>query len=122
MAAAGYARVILAIVAFYYMPHDPVIAGASYMLSAFLDAFDGYAARLLDQGARDLGALSSTHVCRVRAGTKFGAVLDMVTDRCGTMCLMVTLAQFYPHHAFTFQMLMALDIGSHWIHMFGCVP
>jgi hypothetical protein len=37
-----------------------------YWLSYFLDAFDGYAARLLDQG------------------TKFGALLDMVTDRFAT--------------------------------------
>ena len=46
----GYTRVILAIVSLYYMPFDPLIASILYLLSGLLDAFDGYAARALDQG------------------------------------------------------------------------
>ena len=41
---------ILAIISLYYMPFDPLIAGVLYLLSGLLDAFDGYAARALDQG------------------------------------------------------------------------
>ncbi|KAL5477250.1 hypothetical protein EMCRGX_G024019 [Ephydatia muelleri] len=97
----GYTRVILAIVSLYYMPIDPLIASILYLLSGLLDAFDGYAARALDQG------------------TMFGAVLDMVTDRCATTCLLMVLCQFYPKYAIVFQLLVALDISSHWIQMYS---
>ena len=46
-----------------FMPTSYVAAGWCYILSAGLDAFDGHAARALDQS------------------TKFGAMLDMLTDR-----------------------------------------
>ena len=59
----GYARVVLALISFYFMPTRPWLAGTTYLLSGFLDAFDGWAARKFNQG------------------TMFGAVLDMVTDR-----------------------------------------
>lgn len=95
----GYARIVLAIVSFYFMPTCPKISISCYLLSAFLDAFDGHAARLLNQG------------------TKFGTMLDMLTDRCATMCLCVVLAMFYPSWAIFFQLSMSLDIASHWLHM-----
>lgn len=95
----GYARIVLAIVSFHYMPTSPHIAVFCYLLSGLLDAFDGHAARYLNQG------------------TKFGAMLDMLTDRCATMCLCVVLAMFYPKWALFFQLMMALDISSHWLHM-----
>eukprot|EP01137_Pigoraptor_chileana_P018971 Opistho-2@79323 len=97
----GYARIVFAFVAFYYFPRDHNIAFWSYMTSCLLDAFDGHAARYLNQS------------------TRFGAVLDMVTDRCTTACLMVTLANLYPDYAVAFQFLISLDIGSHWIHMYS---
>lgn len=53
---------ILAFAAFYYV-HDPWRCVPLYMMSAFLDVADGYAARAFNQSSR------------------FGAVLDMVTDR-----------------------------------------
>ena len=46
----GYGRIILAILSFYYMRTSPGLAAGSYILSGFLDAFDGHAARLLNQG------------------------------------------------------------------------
>ncbi|XP_063602331.1 CDP-diacylglycerol--inositol 3-phosphatidyltransferase-like [Penaeus indicus] len=95
----GYGRIILALLSFYYMPHNHVMAAAMYLLSGFLDAFDGHAARLLNQG------------------TKFGAMLDQLTDRCGTMCLLVTLSHFYPDYMFFFQLSMAIDIACHWLHL-----
>lgn len=95
----GYARIVLAIVSFYFMPSSPNVAVFCYLLSGLLDAFDGHAARYLNQG------------------TKFGAMLDMLTDRCATMCLCVVLAMFYPKWAVLFQLSMSLDMASHWLHM-----
>ncbi len=86
-------------------------------------------------------------------GTKFGAVLDMVSDRyvaeylmtvnlvhclgltivrsispyshltararrCTTLALMVVLAKFYVDHMVVIQLVIILDIGSHWVHMY----
>ncbi|XP_061605289.1 CDP-diacylglycerol--inositol 3-phosphatidyltransferase isoform X2 [Phyllopteryx taeniolatus] len=81
------------------MPCCPIPACFCYMLSALLDAFDGHAARALNQS------------------TQFGAMLDMLTDRCATMCLLVNLALLYPSYAFVFQLSMCLDIASHWLHL-----
>lgn len=95
----GYGRIILALLSFYYMPTNHIMAASMYILSGFLDAFDGHAARALNQA------------------TKFGAMLDMLTDRCGTMCLLVTLSHFYPQYMFLFQISMTIDISCHWLHL-----
>lgn len=50
-------------------------------------------------------------------GTKFGAMLDQLTDRCGTMGLLVTLSYFYPSYMFLFQLSMAIDVSCHWLYM-----
>ncbi|XP_068750394.1 CDP-diacylglycerol--inositol 3-phosphatidyltransferase-like [Montipora capricornis] len=95
----GYARIILAILSFYFMSTDHVVAAMMYLASGLLDAFDGYAARYFNQS------------------TMFGAMLDMLTDRCVTTALLMMLALFYPEYIFVFQMLICLDIASHWIHV-----
>lgn len=95
----GYARIVLALLSFYLMPCCPWPAVFCYILSALLDAFDGHAARALNQS------------------TKFGAMLDMLTDRCATMCLLVNLSLLYPSYTFLFQLSMSLDISSHWLHL-----
>ena len=59
----GYARVILAALALYYMPFHPRYCTLLYGASTLLDAADGYAARTLKQASQ------------------FGAVLDMIVDR-----------------------------------------
>uniref|UniRef100_A0A7M5WIK1 CDP-diacylglycerol--inositol 3-phosphatidyltransferase n=1 Tax=Clytia hemisphaerica TaxID=252671 RepID=A0A7M5WIK1_9CNID len=97
----GYARIILMFVSFYYMATDVWTATITYLLSQFLDAFDGHAARALNQ-------------C-----TKFGAVLDMVTDRCSTMGLLIVLASFYPKYQFFFIFVTVLDIASHWVQVYS---
>lgn len=51
------------------------------------------------------------------SGSKFGGVLDMVTDRVSTCGLLVTLSHFYPAHTFWFTFLIVLDITSHWFHV-----
>ncbi|CAD0085446.1 unnamed protein product, partial [Aureobasidium vineae] len=97
----GYARIILAVVSLYFMPIHPRRCSAIYATSCLLDALDGYAARKLDQG------------------TKFGAVLDMVTDRCTTTCMLVFLATAMPRWAMLFQLLISLDLASHYVHMYA---
>ncbi|OCT58424.1 CDP-diacylglycerol--inositol 3-phosphatidyltransferase [Xenopus laevis] len=99
----GYARIVFAFIAFYFMPTSPVMASTFYLVSGLLDAFDGHAARLLNQG------------------TKFGAMLDMLTDRCATMCLLVNLSLLYPSYTLLFQLSMSLDIASHWLHLHSSI-
>ncbi|XP_063230211.1 CDP-diacylglycerol--inositol 3-phosphatidyltransferase [Bacillus rossius redtenbacheri] len=95
----GYGRILLAIVSFYFMPTNHIVSSWCYIISGLLDAFDGYAARYFNES------------------TKFGAILDQLTDRCGTMCLLVTLSYFYPRYMFLFQLSMCIDIACHWIYL-----
>ncbi|KAF4550782.1 CDP-diacylglycerol--inositol 3-phosphatidyltransferase-like protein [Elsinoe fawcettii] len=97
----GYARVVLAIVSLYYMPLHSRRCSFLYSLSCLLDALDGYAARYYQQS------------------TQFGAVLDMVTDRCTTTCLLVFLSTAKPRWSMVFQLLISLDFTSHYMHMYA---
>ncbi|KAK7752898.1 phosphatidylinositol synthase 1 (CDP-alcohol phosphatidyltransferase1) [Diatrype stigma] len=65
------------------------------------NVIDGYAARYFQQS------------------TRFGAVLDMVTDRCTTSCLLVFLSSAFPRWAIVFQSLISVDFASHYIHMYA---
>ena len=47
----GYARIVLAILSFYFMPTDYIVATIMYLLSLLLDEFDGSAARYFNQCA-----------------------------------------------------------------------
>ncbi|PWN45960.1 CDP-diacylglycerol--inositol 3-phosphatidyltransferase [Ceraceosorus guamensis] len=97
----GYARIILAALSLIYMKSNPKTCTLLYGVSCLLDAADGVAARRLGQS------------------TKFGAVLDMVTDRCTTSCLLCFLTTAYPRCAILFQALITLDFSSHYIHMYS---
>ncbi|KAF2860214.1 phosphatidylinositol synthase [Piedraia hortae CBS 480.64] len=97
----GYARIILAIASLNFMPLHPRRCSFLYTVSCLLDALDGMAARHFEQS------------------TRFGTVLDMVTDRCTTTCLLVFLAAGKPAYAIYFQGLICLDVASHWILMFA---
>jgi len=94
----GYIRVISAALAFYYIDSF-VLFFIFYSISAWLDIADGYAARALNQKS------------------KFGAVLDMVTDRASTSCLIVVLTTYYPTYLPFFLFMIALDIMSHIAHI-----
>ena len=48
---AGYARWIFLIVSLYFMPSNQFLGAIFYILSGFLDAFDGWAARKFNQGS-----------------------------------------------------------------------
>ena len=95
----GYARILLALMSFWFMPTNYAMAAWCYIISGLLDALDGHMARLLGQSS------------------KFGAMLDMLTDRCATMCLLTTLSTFYPSFMFFFQLSMVIDISCHWLHV-----
>ena len=97
----GYSRIILAIASLYYMPLHPRTCSLLYSISCLLDALDGVAARYFEQS------------------TQFGAVLDMVTDRCTTACLLVFLSSAWPRWALLFQGLISLDLASHYMHMYA---
>lgn len=103
----GYLRVVLMFVGFYYAIEerggDHRVTIGTYMFAQVLDVADGHAARLLDQSSR------------------FGAVLDMVTDRVSTTCFCVILAQLYPEYTIHLCALVALDMFSHWFHMYTAV-
>jgi len=99
----GYARLIFLAAAIPYMQTDPITAMGLYFTSSFLDAFDGLAARTLDQTS------------------SLGALLDMLTDRIGTCLLImatVVLEPYRPYAAY-FQLWVALDIVAHWAHMYS---
>ncbi|KAJ7883982.1 phosphatidylinositol synthase [Mycena leptocephala] len=97
----GYTRVVLVGMALLCMRHHPIYCTITYCVSCLFDAVDGYAARALDQTSR------------------FGAVLDMVIDRCTTSCLLCYLFSAYPDYALCFQFLIALDFSSHYMHMYS---
>eukprot|EP00808_Paulinella_micropora_P023128 g32248.t1 len=99
----GYARIILLFVAYelHRYPDKIQLTGLAYFLSCFLDALDGLAARALNQSS------------------KFGAVLDMVTDRTATTCLCILLGQLYPQFILVLTGLVTLDIFSHWAQMYA---
>jgi len=97
----GYVRVILSLTALFLSSTAPFLFVICYGLSELLDSFDGYAARALDQS------------------TRYGAVLDMVTDRSSTAMLLVVLTSFYPAWTRTFALLIALDLTSHYAHLYS---
>ena len=116
----GYSRIILAGVALHFMSYHPKYCTLAYGISCLLDAADGYAARALGQSS------------------KFGAVLDMVTDRCvclhdafcvythlsircTTSSLLIYLSSVYPDYTMIFQLLITLDFFSHYMHMYRYV-
>ena len=92
---------MLAVASLYYMPLHPRTCSLLYSVSCLLDALDGYAARWYEQA------------------TQFGSVLDMVTDRCTTACLLVFLSSAWPRWALLFQGLISLDLASHYMHMYA---
>ncbi|KAJ8520407.1 hypothetical protein ONZ45_g2749 [Pleurotus djamor] len=78
-----------------------ILAGLSLHYMSYHPKYYGQAARALGQTS------------------KFGAVLDMVTDRCTTSCLLCYLSSAYPQWAILFQFLIALDFSSHYMHMYS---
>jgi len=122
----GYARVILCSISFVLMLSYPslwIIALGMYLTSFVGDLIDGWLARKFNQTSQ------------------FGGVLDMITDRCGTLGLLYVLGQEYHYLTLenkdslssttslvstssvylmlriAFVFLQILDISSHWCQM-----
>jgi len=109
----GYFRVACMVISFYLAcgctsggPLACDTKNAPWELAIFVytlnfagDLVDGYAARAFNQ-------------C-----SKYGSVLDMVTDRTSTAGLCALLALLYPAEAFVYLSLIVLDIFSHWFHV-----
>lgn len=96
----GYIRVIMNIVAFAICFSNKFIFAILYFISFACDALDGMAARKFNQVST------------------FGAVLDMITDRVSTACLLAILSQLY-RPGLIFLSLLGLDIASHWLQMYS---
>ncbi|BAF07650.1 probable CDP-diacylglycerol--inositol 3-phosphatidyltransferase 2 [Oryza sativa Japonica Group] len=96
----GYFRIIINFIAFAVCYSNRVLFAILYFFSFFCDGLDGWFARKFNQAST------------------FGAVLDMVTDRVSTACLLALLSQFY-RPGLVFLMLLGLDITSHWFQMYS---
>ncbi|KAG2702911.1 hypothetical protein I3843_06G106200 [Carya illinoinensis] len=96
----GYIRILMNCLAFAVCFSNKKLFSILYLISFVCDALDGYFARKLNQVST------------------FGAVLDMVTDRISTACLLVILSQVY-RPGLIFLSLLALDIASHWLQMYS---
>ncbi|XP_076915729.1 putative CDP-diacylglycerol--inositol 3-phosphatidyltransferase 2 [Bidens hawaiensis] len=91
----GYIRVLLNCYAFAICFTNKELFSILYFISFVCDALDGWFARKFNQVST------------------FGAVLDMVTDRISTACLLFILSQVY-RPSFVF-----LSIASHWLQMYS---
>ncbi|KAL9686323.1 hypothetical protein QQ045_023779 [Rhodiola kirilowii] len=96
----GYIRVLMNVLAFAICFSNKKLFSVLYFISFVCDGIDGWCARKFNQVST------------------FGAVLDMVTDRISTACLLVILSQVY-RPGFIFLLLLALDIASHWLQMYS---
>eukprot|EP00331_Platyophrya_macrostoma_P018018 CAMPEP_0176475024 /NCGR_PEP_ID=MMETSP0127-20121128/43369_1 /TAXON_ID=938130 /ORGANISM="Platyophrya macrostoma, Strain WH" /LENGTH=227 /DNA_ID=CAMNT_0017870559 /DNA_START=55 /DNA_END=738 /DNA_ORIENTATION=+ len=97
----GYLRIALCMTTFYFAYTHPIIAAVSYAVSYILDAADGMAARALNQSS------------------DYGAVLDMVTDRCATAIMICIVGTLFPDYRIFFFAAMFNDITSHWFQMYS---
>ena len=99
----GYCRIILTVYSFLIAFEKPVLFLILYLTGFILDAIDGMVARYFD-------------LC-----SKFGSVLDMVTDRTSTMGLVMVLCHMEtnPSYVFIFILANVLDMFSHWFQMYA---
>ena len=100
----GYIRLLLVIFAYSVRNENFGLFAISYFVSFILDAADGFAARLFKQE------------------TKFGAVLDLITDRMSTLVIVLIAVQNREDVFVTyFVAWIVIDISSHWIQMLNAV-
>jgi len=97
----GYSRVACTVLACVYAFSNWKIAFIAHAMDHVLDAVDGWAARKFNQCSR------------------FGAVLDMITDRVSTFLWMVILSHLYPDSYLMFFFFGGLDYASHWWQMYS---
>lgn len=121
----GYARFVFMVLSFAAAneagkpnanPDMWKISVGCYLLAFVGDVVDGYVARAFNQCKNEILSceifFNSSFL-----GSKFGGVLDMVTDRVSTCGLLIILSHYYPTYTLAFVMLVVLDITSHWFHV-----
>lgn len=96
-----YCRLILWCVFLALAFHHPVTALIIYIIIDNLDALDGVLARKLNQ---------TSHL---------GTALDFAIDRVTTASLLLILAILYPSIWWLFCCVMALELGSHFMHLYS---
>lgn len=110
-----------AAVGFYYAYHSNYyLFFILYAISQFLDAVDGNLARLLNQGMEKLIPFGYYSLLTIPIiASRFGAILDMFTDRASTVCLLMLLASLYPEYTLILMANAALDICSHFAQLYA---
>ena len=94
----GYLRITLLIFAYSIRNDNFALFALSYFVAFVLDVADGIAARAFNQ-------------C-----SKFGAHLDMLTDRVSTLVIAIICLQVPNAPLLTYILLwIAIDITSHWL-------
>jgi CDP-diacylglycerol--inositol 3-phosphatidyltransferase len=96
-----YARIVLWLIFLWVAFYQPIPAVVLYVLLDNLDALDGVLARKLNQTS------------------KLGTALDFAIDRITIASLFLILAKLYPNLWTLFAILMALDLGSHYMHLYS---
>jgi CDP-diacylglycerol--inositol 3-phosphatidyltransferase len=96
----GYARILCTVFAFAVAFSHPDLFALFYSIGQGLDGIDGITARAFNQCSR------------------FGALLDMLTDRMSTAALLIVLSHLYANQWAFFTFLIVLDIVSHWFQMY----
>nr|XP_039249310.1 CDP-diacylglycerol--inositol 3-phosphatidyltransferase-like [Styela clava] len=94
-----FSRIILYFTAFYFARTNYVITTSCFIVGIILDEFDGRAARYFHQES------------------KLGAMLDIMTDRVGNVCLILNIVNFYPGYTLLFQLSVYVDIVGHWLYI-----
>jgi phosphatidylglycerophosphate synthase len=92
----GYVRMVALLAGFYFIHKRPEVFVLCYCLSFGLDVLDGPVARAFGQASR------------------FGAALDMLTDKMSTPALLIELAVLYPTFRDALRVCLLLDIISHY--------
>ena len=94
----GYLRILLLFIAYNAQEANYGLFAVSYFFSFCLDALDGIAARAFNQ-------------C-----SKFGAILDMLTDRVATLMLTFIAVQTPgANYKWALVSFGCVDIASHWL-------
>jgi CDP-diacylglycerol--inositol 3-phosphatidyltransferase len=97
----GYTRILLLFVGFYFNRINSSVFLCCYTISFSMDVLDGHVARSWRQTSR------------------FGAALDIFTDKVSTPGLLLTLSHLYPDWTFLFNCVLMLDVSSHYFHFYS---
>ncbi|KAH8584621.1 CDP-diacylglycerol-inositol 3-phosphatidyltransferase isoform 1 phosphatidylinositol synthase ns synthase PI synthase [Cryptosporidium sp. chipmunk genotype I] len=99
----GYLRILLGLTPLIINTEYYYISIIFYGISQILDAFDGHFARLLMQE------------------TKFGAMLDMITDRCSTVIIIILTITLNRNYTSLIILFLIGDISGHWLYMISSI-